>query len=109
MPCTRAELQPDTVVAHGDFEHLAPQARLDAQGAAFAFRAKAVLDRVLGQREHGHRRHASVHQRSRNVDLDAQPLAHADLLDLDVGTRERELASEREVGLPRICGNAARM
>ena len=42
-------------------------------------------------------RHAGFHQRRGNVDLDAQPLAHADLLDVDIGTRERQFMSEREV------------
>ena len=52
------EPQPDAVVADSDFEDFALQTRFDAQGATLALRPQPMLDRVLGQRQHRHGRHA---------------------------------------------------
>ena len=109
----RREPRPDVgearSAAAGFHETLTGVGDLDAQPAAFrrgahvdaaalGQRAKAVLDRVLDQREQHQRRHPGCPAAGRDIDREGQPAAHADLLDVEVRRHMIDFAAERGFG-----------
>ncbi|TMG82199.1 MAG: hypothetical protein E6H78_15165, partial [Betaproteobacteria bacterium] len=59
-----------------------------------------MLDRILGQRQHHHRRHRVCEQAHGDVDAEREALSHADLLNAQEGFDQSCVASERRFAVP---------
>ena len=73
--------EPGAVVLHHHVQCIADSLRADADDAGRGALADAVADGVLDDGLQGHVRHGRVEQLGIHVDVDAQPVGEAQLLD----------------------------